>query len=134
MDIGAAIEQERNRAACRSEHSPMQRRASRAVTAIDETWFGIQKVPDTQDIVCLRSAMNRMIVARRNSSPALASLLKQSRDALMPTVSGHFDEAAIVRSIPLRVCARFDENLHGIQMSRACREVNRLGVPVLRTA
>lgn len=81
-----------------------------------------------------RSLMNRMIVARRNSSPPLASLLKQPLDALVPAVSGHFGEAAIAVSIPLRVCARFAEKPHSFRMSRAYREVNRLGIKVPRQA
>src|SRR5712692_9291681 len=88
VDISAAIEQQCNRSARRSEHRTMQRRASRAIAAVYKSWLGIEKLPDTRDIVRLRSLMNWMIVARRNSSAATASLLKQARAALMPAVSG----------------------------------------------
>src|SRR5437773_7628473 len=58
VDISATIEQQRNGAARRTVHRPMQRRASRAIAAVYESRLGIEKLPDTPDIVRLRSLMN----------------------------------------------------------------------------
>ena len=75
-----------------------------------------------------------MINAWRNSSPPLASRLQQTSNALVPAISSHLDQAAVVVPVPLGICARVEENLHGIRVSLAHRKMNRLSVKVLRPA
>jgi hypothetical protein len=76
MDIGAAIKQNGNDSARRSEHRAVQRGSSPTIAAVDEGWVGIQNLPDAHDLIMLRGLVNRMIDAWRDSSTPLASLLQ----------------------------------------------------------
>jgi hypothetical protein len=135
MDVGAAIEQQRNHPACRMQDRPMQRRASGRVSSVHKCCVGIQKFADALDIVGLRSQMDRMIgphLGRRNSSPAAASLVEKLRDDAMTPVPGHFDETAVVIGVPLRIRARFKQDLHGLEMPFSYSEMDHRCVEILR--
>jgi hypothetical protein len=134
VDVGAAVKQELDDPACRTQNGPVQRRTAGTVATLQKRCIVVEKLADTLDIVGLRSHVDWMIPGRCNSSPAFASLLKKRCDAFMTTVPGHLDETAIVISIPLRVSACFEKDLYSLDMPFAHREVNRLGIPVFRLA
>jgi hypothetical protein len=73
-----------------------------------------------------------MLIAWRNPSHSLASLFRKLRDALMPAIARHLDQAEFVVAVPLRIGAGIEAHLHGVHVSRTHGEMHRLGVPILR--
>jgi hypothetical protein len=105
VDVGAAVKQELDDPACRTQNGPVQRRTAGTVATLQKRCIVVEKLADALDIVGLRSHVNWMVPSRCNSSPASARLLKKLCDVFMTPVPGHLDETAIVLAIPLRVCA-----------------------------
>src|SRR6266567_516530 len=113
----------------------MQWRASEGVAALQKCCVGIEKFVDALDVIGLRSQMNRMIGAhlgRRHSCAASASLIEKLRDGVMPPVSRHFDETAVMIAVPLRIRACFEQDLHGLDMPFSYSEVDRGCVEIFR--
>jgi hypothetical protein len=134
VDVCAAIEQEVHSFERAPNHRAMQRRASAAVAALEEGRVGVEHLAHARNVIRFRGSMDGMILARRHPSHALARILEQSRDALVPTLARHLDQAAIVVGVVLRVGAGIEQHLHGFQMSRPHDEMDRLRVPVLRSS
>src|ERR1700680_969879 len=113
----------------------MQGRASDGVAAVHKCCIGIEKFADALDVIGLRSQMDGMIRAhlgRHNWCAASAGLIEKLRDGVMPPVSGHFDETAVMIAVPLRIRACVEQDLHGLEMPFPYGEVDRRCVEILR--
>src|SRR5437868_620761 len=75
--------------------------------------------------------MDGMILARRHASHALAGVFEQPRDALVPAIPRHLDQAAVVVSVPLRVGAGIEQELNRFGVPFTHGEMNGGRIPVL---
>ena len=137
VNVRASIEKKLYDLARPSHHSAVERRATRAISSIQEGRVRIKEFAHTANVAGVGSPMDIMIVAhgrRRRTAALIPSLLQQNRNGLMATLSGHFNQAEAVVPIPLRVGAGLEKKPHHIEMSFSNRKVNRRRIEIAFTA
>ena len=72
--------------------------------------------------------------SRRNATATILRLLQEPRNLRMTAVTRHGDQAAVVQSVPFRIGAGVEQQLHRFRVPLANREVNGRRIPVLRSA
>jgi hypothetical protein len=118
--------------ACGPHHRTMQRQTATTVAAFEQRRVGIEHLSHAREIARLRGLMDGMILARRHTSQASAGFFEQSRDALVPALPRHHDQAGLVVSVPFGIGAGVEQELRGVGMSGAHGEMHRRCVSILR--
>ena len=131
MDVGAAIEEQRDNFSGPSDDRPVQRRASRAVAAVDECRVGIEELADALGIAGFSRQMNRMIGVRRGRFDAAAlstCFLEDSRDRVVSAIPGYFDQAVAMVDHAVRFSACFEQDPYRFEMSFPHGELDEVAV------
>lgn len=122
---------DRNDVASSAEDGTMERRGAGPIAETDEAPVRIEERLDRFDVSVFRGGVNRMVGRlRKRPSETVACLFQDSRDRLVATISGHYDQAAVVQSVPLWIGARVEQQADGLDVSFACGEMNGRRVPV----
>ncbi|HEX3450042.1 MAG TPA: hypothetical protein VHS97_17445 [Isosphaeraceae bacterium] len=137
MNVCATFKEQLDNAARPSDHSTMERRASRMIPTIQEVRVRIQKFTNPSKVACLRSQMNRLILtclSRRGPTLAIAGPFERCRDSIMAAFPCHSDQAVAIVPVPFRVRSCIEQQLNDFGMCFAGGEVNRRRIELAATA